>query len=188
MMLLATVGYANTNLNDVSLDYNKWSSILIKLSEMKISNTLPIDLRIAPTGESNYPWELYLPLKEHNKLEYLDLWLSRDTKEPVEQDEFGCAAGKEYFAIDGYGDVYGCSLMVSERKLKAGSILDSSLNDIWYNSDIFHTFRNLKLKEVKGKCVDCENLNLCKAGCRVSAFSLTGDITGSDIRCPITKR
>jgi len=184
IMLLATVGSAS---NELYVDFEKWTEILIALSEKKLSGELPVNLKIVPTGESKHSWELFLPLKTIGKTEYLDLWINNDTIETTSKDDYACTAGRDNLSIDGYGNVYGCSLMTSYKELSAGNILDDSLLNIWENSKIFNLFRKLKLKDVLGKCNSCDELYNCRAGCRVCAYGLTKKINGSDLRCPIAK-
>jgi len=42
--------------------------------------------------------------------------------------------------------------------------------------------RGLDIKNLNGKCAECD-LKWCGAGCRSSAYNLTGDILGSDEIC-----
>lgn len=75
--------------------------------------------------------------------------------------------------------------MYTEKSLIAGNVYDKTISEIWKNSPIFNTFRNLKLEEINGECKKCKYLNLCKGGCRVCAYTATKDLNGSDIRCPL---
>lgn len=184
VMILATVGNA---LNGIGVDYHKWSKLLVRLSKDKSIGNLPIDIRLVPAGESLHPWELYLPLKESNNLNLMNQWIPENSVSLIDNNSFGCTACRESLAIDGFGNVYGCSLMVSNKELSGGNILDKTLNDIWYNSDVFNNLRGAKLKDIEGPCVKCDNLNLCKGGCRACSHASSKKINGSDLRCPLTK-
>lgn len=187
VMLLAIVGNANSS-NNLHIEYDEWSDFLYKLSIDKLEGNLPIDLKIVPTGEAKCPWELYLPLKDRNRLDLLDQWIPKNAVSPIVDDEFGCTAAKENFAIDGFGNVFGCSLMVSIKELAAGNIKENSIIDIWNNSNTFNNLRNLKLNQIEGNCKNCNLLNKCNGGCRACAYTATGKIIGSDLRCPNTRR
>ena len=161
---------------------------MIELTKLKKNRQLPTDLNIVPTGEGKCPWELYLPLKLDGMESDINLWLNEDRVSSLEENEFGCTAGKESFAVDGYGNVYGCSLMVSENELVAGNILEQSLADIWNKASVFEQLRKNSLFELEGGCRECELLEKCKAGCRACAFALEKSLVASDIRCPLAKR
>lgn len=188
MMLLATVGKASKNMKDIYISFEEWRSLLIELTKLKKNRQLPTDLNIVPTGEGKCPWELYLPLKLDGMESDINLWLNEDRVSSLEENEFGCTAGKESFAVDGYGNVYGCSLMVSENELVAGNILEQSLADIWNKASVFEQLRKNSLFELEGGCRECELLEKCKAGCRACAFALEKSLVASDIRCPLAKR
>ncbi|WP_199481247.1 radical SAM/SPASM domain-containing protein [Vibrio owensii] len=184
IMLLAAVGSANRN---QIVPFDEWSSLLTLLSIDKKNGRLPVKLKIVSTGESNYPWELYLALKEQGQEELLNVWIKEETIEPFEHNSFGCTSGRTSMAIDSYGNVFGCSLMVSMPELSAGNLLVDSLQDIWQNSLVFCELRNASLEQIEGNCEDCEHLYQCKGGCRACAFSMTGKMLGSDNRCPMKK-
>ena len=184
IMLLASVGSANT---DYIVPFDKWAKLLIKLSIDKLNGDLPINVRIVSTGESNHPWEIYLPLLNNDRPELLSAWVDENTIEPFSEDSFGCTAGKTSMAIDGYGNVYGCSLMVSIPEFKAGNILEDSLQDIWERSNMFKTLRDTGLSDIEGACKSCNLLIKCKGGCRACAQATTGSIFGSDLRCENTR-
>lgn len=187
IMILASVGNAAENFNDVYLSYDEWKDILIKLTDLKLENKLPVDLNLVATGEGKCPWELYLPLVDEKMEEKLNVWLPEGRKSTLGDNEFGCTAGKDNFAIDGVGNVFGCSLMSAMKELSAGNINDRKLIDIWNDSEIFNSMRNSKLSDVTGECRNCDVLSRCKGGCRACAFSLNNSLIASDTRCPKAK-
>lgn len=87
----------------------------------------------------------------------------------------GCHAGILYFSLRPNGDVYPCTFL----PIKAGSIREQSLTDIWHNSKVLNTLRERKLK---GKCGDCEYRGTC-GGCRGRAYACTGDYLEADPVC-----
>lgn len=188
IMLLATVGDASENMKDMYVNFDEWKSILVDLTILKKSNKLPVNLNIVSTGESKCPWEIYIPLKLANMADDLKVWISDNNVSTLSNEDFGCTAGKDNLAIDGYGNVYGCSLMISEPNLIAGNIFDNSLSDIWNTSSVFNSMRKASLSDIKGECRECELLYNCKGGCRACAFSLRKSLIESDIRCPLCKK
>jgi radical SAM protein with 4Fe4S-binding SPASM domain len=84
----------------------------------------------------------------------------------------GCTAGISHCAIDAYGNVKGCPVQPPE--LIEGNIRDSSLGDIWRQDSAFqYNRRDVKLE---GYCSRCRHKKVCRAGCKTSAFHITGDI------------
>lgn len=187
IMLLASVGYASNNFSQVYLPFDEWSHTLLTLTDLKKSNLLTADVRIVSTGESRCPWELYLPLLKNNRQDDIDSWIRQDSLTNFSEGEFFCTAGKDNLAIDGAGNVYGCSLMVSEPGLRAGNVLKEGLIDIWDKSVVFNELRSNQRSDVKGACASCELLNTCGGGCRACAFALNKDLLYSDTRCPIAQ-
>jgi radical SAM protein with 4Fe4S-binding SPASM domain len=187
IMFLASVGKACENLNDIYLSFNDLKKIIYDLSILKLKNEIPVDLSLVPTSESLCPWEIYLPLKQKGMEDYLSLWKNQNLLSTLSEENFACTAGKDNFTIDASGNVFGCSLMVSMKELKAGNCRNSSLKEIWYNSPIFKKFRNLTLNDITGECKNCNYLYKCKGGCRACAFDLNNSLYASDTRCPLTK-
>src|SRR5690606_38494286 len=120
------------------------------LTNLKLKNELPINVSLVPTGESMCPWELYLPLKELGYEDHLGLWKNQNLVSSLSENNFACTAGFDNFAIDSFGNVYGCSLMVSMAKLIAGNIRKKTLSEIWYKSDIFNSLRQINLNDITG--------------------------------------
>lgn len=181
IMLLATVGENN---KDLTVPFSEWEKLLKRISLDKLNNQLPIDLRIVATSEAQCQWEIFLPLKETPEL--YELWTNKFSNNES-NDLLACTAGKRNFAIDGCGNVYGCSLMVSLPELKAGNIRENSLKNIWENSIMFNELRKLSIKNISGSCKECEYLIQCKAGCRACSFNFNKNILDSNYRCPLTK-
>ena len=91
-----------------------------------------------------------------------------------------CWFGK-FLSIAENGDAIPCSYNDIYR---AGNIKDKSLQQIWQdmeNNDFFTKARDKN--NLKGKCAVCEYKQIC-GGCRTTALFYTGDIHGSDPRCP----
>jgi radical SAM protein with 4Fe4S-binding SPASM domain len=80
----------------------------------------------------------------------------------------GCLAGMHYCRIYPNGDVTPCPYL----PIKLGNIREQSFKDIWFNSEVFKSLRNLDT--LKGKCGACEYKTLC-GGCRARAYGLSSD-------------
>lgn len=87
----------------------------------------------------------------------------------------GCLAGTRALFISAEGDVYPCGYL----PVKAGSLRESSLRDIWLNSSVLKTLRQ---NDLKGACGDCYAKENCR-GCRARAYGLTGDYMAGDETC-----
>lgn len=184
IMLLAVVGNANRNQKECYLNYNEQKRVILELTDMMKSNKIPVSLTIVPVGEGQLSWELYLPLKEEGREDDLKYWTSKERYSTINEESFGCTAGKDNFFINSFGDVYGCSMMCSMEELKAGNLIENNLKEIWDNSEMFQKFRKITLNTIEGGCKSCEIINICKGGCRACAYAMTKSILGSDMRCP----
>lgn len=84
------------------------------------------------------------------------------------------------------GDVYGCDLMMNIPEFYAGNINNTTLLDIWNNSEVFKNLRQINFSDLTGKCSRCNEL-WCGGGCRSTAYNCTGSIFGSDESCFFNK-
>lgn len=89
----------------------------------------------------------------------------------------GCLAGDSVFFISSEGNIYPCGYL----PVKAGSIKEKSIADIWKNSPVLKELRQNKLK---GRCLKCSYKNICR-GCRARSYALTGDYMEEDPSCQI---
>lgn len=90
----------------------------------------------------------------------------------------GCLAASKVFFISSEGDLYPCGYLA----VRAGSVREKDIADIWENSRLFEEFRQNNLK---GACSFCSYKNMCR-GCRARSYSLTGDYMDEDPLCSIT--
>jgi heme b synthase len=88
----------------------------------------------------------------------------------------GCLAGDGYCFISYRGDVTPCGYF----PVVAGNIRQQSLRDIYVESALFRSLRDLE--GYGGKCGACEFLRRC-GGCRARAYSLTGDYLAEEPYC-----
>ena len=88
----------------------------------------------------------------------------------------GCLAGTGVCFISHKGEVFPCGYL----PLRAGSVRDQPLQEIWEGSDVFQTLRDPE--RLEGKCGLCEFKRIC-AGCRARAYGMTGNYLGEEPFC-----
>ncbi len=88
----------------------------------------------------------------------------------------GCLAGIGFCFISYLGKVKGCGYL----NVEAGDIRKESFGQVWANSPLFATLRDLS--NLKGKCGACEYKRLC-GGCRARAYEATGDCLEAEPYC-----
>jgi AdoMet-dependent heme synthase len=88
----------------------------------------------------------------------------------------GCLAGDGYCFVSYKGDVTPCGYL----PVVAGNIRQQPFRDIYVQSSLFRSLRNLE--SYGGKCGACQFLRVC-GGCRARAYSLTGDYLAEEPYC-----
>ncbi|WP_157966664.1 SPASM domain-containing protein [Fastidiosibacter lacustris] len=99
--------------------------------------------------------------------------------------QIGDSGGIGDLNISGNGNVYPSVLMSGSHDVLCGNIRNQSLKWIWNNANPLKELRNIQLSKIGGPCVDCHIRDLCGAGSRARALSLTGSIYGLDYWCPV---
>ena len=95
----------------------------------------------------------------------------------------GVNDGKGFVFVSHTGEVYPSGFL----PLSAGNILWEPLADIYRNSPLFLSLRDVS--QLKGKCGRCEFQDVC-GGSRARAFALTGDALAEEPCCsyiPVTQ-
>lgn len=93
----------------------------------------------------------------------------------------GCLAGTGVCFISHQGGVFPCGYL----PLEAGNLRRQKFSDVWENSDLFASLRDVG--NLKGKCGVCEFRNICE-GCRARAFGCSGDYLAEEPFCLYTPR
>ncbi len=88
----------------------------------------------------------------------------------------GCLAGTGFAFVSHQGKVKGCGYL----DVEAGDVRKDSFAEIWANSPLFQSLRNLA--NLKGKCGYCEYKRIC-GGCRARAYEATGDYLQEEPYC-----
>ena len=91
----------------------------------------------------------------------------------------GCPAGTHYMGIRPNGDVTPCPYL----PVFAGTLRQSSLEDLWTSSGLFNDIR--RRTSLGGRCGDCEMNGHC-GGCRARAYGMTDDLMAEDPLCSHT--
>ena len=95
----------------------------------------------------------------------------------------GVNAGNGFLFVSHHGDIYPSGFL----PIRAGSIREMSLANVYRNAEVFRDLRTPDL--FKGRCGRCEYREIC-GGSRSRAFGLTGDPLASDPWCayePLTR-
>ncbi len=88
----------------------------------------------------------------------------------------GCLAGSGVCFISHVGDVQPCGYL----PMKAGNVLNEPFENIWKNSELFNSLRDIR--QLKGKCGKCGFKSVC-GGCRARAFYDNNDYLGEEPYC-----
>jgi len=89
-----------------------------------------------------------------------------------------CGAAKLTCCVSPTGNMYPCAFLQTER-FNAGSLRENSFQEIWDNSEIYASFRNLRIHS----CEECNRFDQCHGGCPAVAWHLKNDINGGDPEC-----
>jgi PqqA peptide cyclase len=89
--------------------------------------------------------------------------------------------GSVFLGIAPDGAALPCHTARSLPGFKFPNVTESSLREIWYESDAFNRFRGVDW--MKEPCRSCEERDRDLGGCRCQAFLLTGDPANADPVC-----
>lgn len=96
-----------------------------------------------------------------------------------------CAIGGSELSISATGDVYPCQLL-HYPQFYIGNVHDSSLVDLYNNSDIIRQCSMMTVDNIEG-CKDCVIRYICGGACRARAFHEKGNIMVSGDFCEYEK-
>ena len=89
-----------------------------------------------------------------------------------------CGAAKLTCCVGPTGNMYPCAFLQTDR-FKAGSLRENSFQAIWDSSEIYDSFRKLRIHS----CEECQRFDQCHGGCPAVAWHLKNDINGGDPEC-----
>lgn len=96
---------------------------------------------------------------------------------------FGCVAGNTFIHMDPRGNIYPCQYLETPEYL-AGNMFQSSIKEIWDNSEVLRAFRRLEGNQT---CRECSLFNSCRGGCRARALYLNKDLNSPEPWCQMEK-
>lgn len=145
--------------------------------------------RFRPSGRGSDNWESLRPsaaqllefaewLGTRSDVRTGDSFFSLTTQERQGMGLNLCGAAKLTCCVGPSGHVYPCAFLQSERFL-AGSLRSESFQDIWDNSQLFASFRNLRIHS----CEECNRFDQCHGGCPAVAWHLKNELDGGDPEC-----
>jgi len=157
-----------------------------------LARQLGVALRVSrfrPSGRGADNWEELRP--SPSQLLAFSAWLA-DSGEVRTGDSFFsltsqerqglglnlCGAAKLTCCVGPTGNMYPCAFLQTER-FKAGSLREQSFQQIWDSSEIYASFRNLRIHS----CEECRRFDQCHGGCPAVAWHLKNDINGGDPEC-----
>lgn len=113
------------------------------------------------------------------------LWVLPDVFEDLPKPCMG-GWGAEAIIIDPTGRVLPCQSAASLPDLPHESVVDTSLQQIWFESDLFNRFRGHDW--MQEPCTTCplQRQHVDHGGCRCQAFALTGDAAATDPACHLS--
>ncbi len=88
----------------------------------------------------------------------------------------GVSDGKGFVFVSHTGEIFPSGFL----PITAGNVLRDSLTDVYQNSSLFRSLRDVDQRE--GKCGICEYQKVC-GGSRARAYALTGNYLAEDPRC-----
>jgi mycofactocin radical SAM maturase len=91
-----------------------------------------------------------------------------------------CGAAKLTCCLGPTGDMYPCAFL-QRKEFWAGSIRESTFQEIWDSSEIYASFRNLRIHS----CESCQRFDQCHGGCPAVAYHLGRGVAGGDPECLI---
>lgn len=92
--------------------------------------------------------------------------------------------GTTFITVNPKGDVLPCQSAHVIPGIVVPSVRESSLKDIWLNSDLFNRFRGTDW--MPEPCRSCPEQEADLGGCRCQAFLLTGDARNTDPVCSLS--
>jgi mycofactocin biosynthetic radical S-adenosylmethionine protein MftC len=158
----------------------------------ELARSLGVSLRVSrfrPSGRGADNWEDLRPTPTQ-LLQFSD-WLAQSgdvrtgdsffSLTSQERQGLGlnlCGAAKLTCCVGPTGNMYPCAFLQTDRFF-AGSLRERSFQQIWDGSQIYDSFRSLRIHS----CEECTRFDQCHGGCPAVAWHLKNDINGGDPEC-----
>ena len=158
----------------------------------ELARELGVSLRVSrfrPSGRGADNWEALRPAPA--QLLAFSEWLAKSgdvrtgdsffSLTSQERQGLGlnlCGAAKLTCCVGPTGNMYPCAFLQTER-FKAGSLREQTFQQVWDDSEIYASFRSLRIHS----CEECQRFDQCHGGCPAVAWHLKNDISGGDPEC-----
>jgi mycofactocin radical SAM maturase len=157
-----------------------------------LAHSLGVSLRVSrfrPSGRGADNWEALRPtpaqliafsdwLAASGDVRTGDSFFSLTSQERQGLGLNLCGAAKLTCCVGPTGNMYPCAFLQTER-FKAGTLRENTFQEIWDASEIYESFRNLRIHS----CEECQRFDQCHGGCPAVAWHLKNDINGGDPEC-----
>jgi mycofactocin biosynthetic radical S-adenosylmethionine protein MftC len=157
-----------------------------------LAEELGVTLRISrfrPSGRGADNWDKLKPtpaqliefsdwLGQNDNIRTGDSFFSLTSQERQGLGLNLCGATKLTCCVGPTGKVYPCAFLQVDR-FEAGDLRHRRFKDIWDDSEVFESFRRLRILSCEG----CERYDQCHGGCPAVAYYLRDDIEGGDPEC-----
>jgi mycofactocin radical SAM maturase len=157
-----------------------------------LAKNLGVSLRVSrfrPSGRGADNWEALRPapaqllgfsdwLAKSGDVRTGDSFFSLTSQERQGLGLNLCGAAKLTCCVGPTGNMYPCAFLQTER-FKAGSLREQTFQEIWDGSEIYASFRSLRIHS----CEECQRFDQCHGGCPAVAWHLKNDINGGDPEC-----
>ncbi len=90
---------------------------------------------------------------------------------------YHCTAGDSLITVQPNGDLFPCRRM----PIRVGNLLETPLNRLYYESDVFRTLRNRD--RISEGCQGCRHSSQCRGGLKCQSYAVTGDPFTADPGC-----
>ncbi|HJV67476.1 MAG TPA: mycofactocin radical SAM maturase [Geomonas sp.] len=158
----------------------------------KMAHELGVSLRVSrfrPSGRGADNWENLRPtpaqllafsdwLASSGDVRTGDSFFSLTSQERQGLGLNLCGAAKLTCCVGPTGNMYPCAFLQTER-FKAGSLREQTFQQIWDSSEIYDSFRSLRIHS----CEECQRFDQCHGGCPAVAWHLKNDLNGGDPEC-----
>ena len=157
-----------------------------------MARSLGVSLRVSrfrPSGRGADNWEALRPtpaqllafsdwLAQSGDVRTGDSFFSLTSQERQGLGLNLCGAAKLTCCVGPTGNMYPCAFLQTDR-FKAGSLREQTFQGIWDASEIYASFRSLRIHS----CEECQRFDQCHGGCPAVAWHLKNDINGGDPEC-----
>jgi radical SAM protein with 4Fe4S-binding SPASM domain len=100
---------------------------------------------------------------------------------PPKYEYHECVAGREWFYLTSFGDVYPCTALLA-KEFKVGNIREKKIADIW-NDPKMDEMSRYPRENIVGFCRDCSFFANCRGACRGATYMHAGSLDASFPYC-----